>query len=139
MGLSVLVGARRVTPDPPPLRHCCFTAPSPAILRLFAKDPASRRRNLYLRTYNVVPLTEDCGIIEWVPQTAGLRHCCTPTYTALHLFHKHTLGQIKQLYDRHDKQQVKKWTAWYNEVSPTAGDGPGSGSRVMLRVPAAGA
>jgi len=33
--------------------------------RLFVKHPASRQRNLYLRTFNVVPLTEDCGIIQW--------------------------------------------------------------------------
>ncbi|XP_043279597.1 serine/threonine-protein kinase ATR isoform X2 [Venturia canescens] len=31
------------------------------------KDPESRQRRLYIRTYSVVPLNEECGLIEWVP------------------------------------------------------------------------
>ena len=85
--------------------------------RLFARHPSSRHRNLYVRTFNVVPLTEDCGIIQWVNCTQGLRHCCSTTYTSLGLHHKHTLQQIKQMYDRHDKSMTRKWTKWYDEVS----------------------
>ncbi|KAI3924096.1 hypothetical protein MKW92_025362 [Papaver armeniacum] len=35
-----------------------------------------RRRKLYIRTFAVIPLTEDCGagIVEWVPHTRILRH-----------------------------------------------------------------
>lgn len=45
--------------------------------RILAREPEARRRRLYLRTFSVVPLTEDCGIIEWVPNTTGLRHILT--------------------------------------------------------------
>lgn len=41
--------------------------------RLFIKDPETRKRNLRLRTFSVVPLKEQCGIIEWVPKTLGFR------------------------------------------------------------------
>lgn len=45
--------------------------------RILAREPESRRRRLYLRTFTVVPLTDDCGLIEWVPKTTGLRHVLT--------------------------------------------------------------
>ena len=32
--------------------------------RLLAKSPASRRRNLYIRTFAVIPLTEECGLVQ---------------------------------------------------------------------------
>jgi serine/threonine-protein kinase ATR len=44
------------------------------INRLLKKDAESRKRNLRLRTFCVLPLTEDSGLIEWVPDTTGLRH-----------------------------------------------------------------
>ena len=44
------------------------------INRLFRKHPDARQRKLRLRTYAVLTLTEDCGLIEWVPQTTGFRH-----------------------------------------------------------------
>ncbi|KYN35646.1 Serine/threonine-protein kinase atr [Trachymyrmex septentrionalis] len=36
-------------------------------------DPESRQRRLYIRTYSVVPLNEECGLIEWVPNLVALR------------------------------------------------------------------
>ncbi|XP_076632761.1 serine/threonine-protein kinase atr isoform X1 [Colletes latitarsis] len=36
-------------------------------------DPESRQRRLYIRTYSVVPLNEECGLIEWVPNLVGFR------------------------------------------------------------------
>lgn len=33
----------------------------------------TRRRRLYIRTYSVLPLNEECGLIEWVPSLLGLR------------------------------------------------------------------
>uniref|UniRef100_A0A8C2EDE4 Serine/threonine-protein kinase ATR n=1 Tax=Cyprinus carpio TaxID=7962 RepID=A0A8C2EDE4_CYPCA len=44
------------------------------------KDAESRRRDLHIRTYAVIPLNEECGIIEWVNNTAGLRHILTKLY-----------------------------------------------------------
>jgi serine/threonine-protein kinase ATR len=44
------------------------------INRLLNKDSSSRFRNLNMKTFAVIPFEERCGIIEWVPQTSGLRH-----------------------------------------------------------------
>ncbi|XP_016090899.1 serine/threonine-protein kinase ATR [Sinocyclocheilus grahami] len=44
------------------------------------KDAESRRRDLHIRTYAVIPLNEECGIIEWVNNTAGVRHILTKLY-----------------------------------------------------------
>ena len=41
--------------------------------RFFKRDPESSRRNLYIRTYCVTPLNEECGIIEWVNNVSTLR------------------------------------------------------------------
>jgi serine/threonine-protein kinase ATR len=41
--------------------------------RLFSRDPQANRRKLRLRTYAVVCLSEECGLLEWVPDTMGFR------------------------------------------------------------------
>ncbi|XP_064619014.1 serine/threonine-protein kinase ATR-like [Lineus longissimus] len=44
------------------------------------KDPESRRRQLHIRTYAVVPLNEECGLIEWVSHTQGFRNIIIKIY-----------------------------------------------------------
>lgn len=44
------------------------------VVNRFLQDaPETRRRRLYIRTYSVLPLNEECGLIEWVPNLVGLR------------------------------------------------------------------
>lgn len=43
------------------------------INRSLKRDAESSRRQLYIRTYAVVPLNEECGIIEWVPGIRTMR------------------------------------------------------------------
>ncbi|KAG9278873.1 serine/threonine-protein kinase ATR [Astyanax mexicanus] len=50
------------------------------INKCLRKDAESRRRDLHIRTYAVIPLNEECGIIEWVNNTAGLRHILNKLY-----------------------------------------------------------
>lgn len=50
------------------------------INKLLRQDAEARRRNLHIRTYAVVPINEECGIIEWVPHTAGLRNILLKLY-----------------------------------------------------------
>jgi len=45
------------------------------INRLLQRDPEGRRRKLRLRTYAVVCLNEECGLMEWVPNTQCFRQC----------------------------------------------------------------
>ncbi|CAH1797711.1 unnamed protein product [Owenia fusiformis] len=44
------------------------------------KDPESRKRQLHIRTYMVVPLNEECGLIEWVDNCHGLRNILIKIY-----------------------------------------------------------
>ncbi|CAH2061656.1 unnamed protein product [Thlaspi arvense] len=75
-----------------------FTA---MINRLLSKYPESRRRKLYIRTFAVVPLTEDCGMVEWVPHTRGLRHILQDIYISCGRFDRQkTNPQIKRIYDQ---------------------------------------
>ncbi|MQL84785.1 hypothetical protein Taro_017301 [Colocasia esculenta] len=75
-----------------------FTA---MINRLLSKFPESRRRNLYIRTFAVIPLTEDCGMVEWVPHTRGLRHILQDIYITCGKFDRmKTNPLIKRIYDQ---------------------------------------
>ncbi|KAK4477252.1 hypothetical protein RD792_016466 [Penstemon davidsonii] len=71
------------------------------INRLLSKSPESRRRKLYIRTFAVIPLKEDCGMVEWVPHTRGLRHILQDIYISCGKFDKQkTNPQIKRIYDQ---------------------------------------
>ncbi|KAN0060681.1 hypothetical protein ACQY0O_007339 [Thecaphora frezii] len=52
------------------------------INKLLQSNAESRRRKLYVRTYAVLILNEEHGLIEWVPHTVGLRHVLTKLYNA---------------------------------------------------------
>ncbi|KAL7226369.1 hypothetical protein ACSBR1_021471 [Camellia fascicularis] len=71
------------------------------INRLLSKWPESRRRKLYIRTFAVIPLTEDCGMVEWVPHTRGLQHILQDIYISSGKFDRQkTNPQIKRIYDQ---------------------------------------
>ncbi|XP_020579052.1 serine/threonine-protein kinase ATR [Phalaenopsis equestris] len=75
-----------------------FTA---MINRLLSKFPESRRRKLYIRTFAVIPFTEDCGMVEWVPQTRGLRHILQDIYITRGKFDRQrTNPLIKKIYEQ---------------------------------------
>ncbi|KAK4437595.1 Serine/threonine-protein kinase ATR [Sesamum alatum] len=71
------------------------------INRLLSKCAESRRRKLYIRTFAVIPLTEDCGMVEWVPHTRGLRQIVQDIYISCGKFDRQkTNPQIKRIYDQ---------------------------------------
>ncbi|XP_077556323.1 ATR serine/threonine kinase meiotic 41 [Haemaphysalis longicornis] len=41
--------------------------------RYLKQNAEGLRRRLHIRTYNVVPLNEECGLIEWIPDLQGFR------------------------------------------------------------------
>lgn len=41
--------------------------------QLLSLEAEARQRRLNIRLYSVVPLNEECGLIEWVPNLVGLR------------------------------------------------------------------
>ena len=44
------------------------------VCKFLQKDGETRKRQLKIRTYAVIPLNEECGLIEWVSNTVGLRN-----------------------------------------------------------------
>ncbi|UKZ81191.1 hypothetical protein TrVFT333_008963 [Trichoderma virens FT-333] len=52
------------------------------INRSLKRDAESSKRQLYIRTYAVVPLNEECGIIEWVPGIKTMRDILLNLYAA---------------------------------------------------------
>jgi phosphatidylinositol kinase/protein kinase (PI-3 family) len=50
------------------------------INQLLMTNSDSRRRNLRIRTYGVVTLNEECGCIQWVPNTKPVRHILNSIY-----------------------------------------------------------
>ncbi len=51
------------------------------INRLLVKDTESRRRNLYIRTFSVIPLNENNGMVQWVNDTSVLRNILNELYS----------------------------------------------------------
>ncbi|KAI9105925.1 hypothetical protein DFS34DRAFT_36356 [Phlyctochytrium arcticum] len=68
------------------------------INKMLKKDPSTRRRRLYIRTYAVIPLNEECGLIEWVPNTVGFRHIMVAAYKSKNIYC--TPMEVKQMMDR---------------------------------------
>ncbi|KAJ7849841.1 hypothetical protein B0H14DRAFT_3085988 [Mycena olivaceomarginata] len=52
------------------------------INKLLKANSESRRRQLHIRTYGVVTLNEECGFIQWVPNTIPLRPVLMKGYEA---------------------------------------------------------
>uniref|UniRef100_A0A4D5RS55 Serine/threonine-protein kinase ATR n=1 Tax=Ixodes scapularis TaxID=6945 RepID=A0A4D5RS55_IXOSC len=48
--------------------------------RYLRRNAEGRRRRLHIRTYNVVPLNEECGLIEWIPDLQGFRYILNRIY-----------------------------------------------------------
>ncbi|PNW78179.1 hypothetical protein CHLRE_10g467200v5 [Chlamydomonas reinhardtii] len=65
---------------------------------LFASDAASRRRGLRIRTYAVVALTEDCGILQWVDGLTPFK------------------GALEDLYISERVYAKKEWQVWIKKL-----------------------
>ncbi|KAJ7771049.1 hypothetical protein DFH07DRAFT_734832 [Mycena maculata] len=65
------------------------------INKLLKANSESRRRQLHIRTYGVVTLNEECGFIQWVPNTIPLRPVLIKGY---------------------DARRIKSWSAEMNDI-----------------------
>ncbi|KXS21067.1 hypothetical protein M427DRAFT_310695 [Gonapodya prolifera JEL478] len=84
------------------------------INKLLKKDSASRDRRLYLRTYSVVPLNEECGIIEWMNNTTGLRIILNKYYKAKGMAVSNV--ELKEIFLRIDKYEKSGKRAEYKRL-----------------------
>lgn len=68
------------------------------INQLLATNPKTQKQGLKIRTYAVVPLNEECGLIEWVGSTTGIRHVLLKLYKAHGV--TFSVQQIKKILDK---------------------------------------
>ncbi|KAJ2060643.1 hypothetical protein GGI17_003611 [Coemansia sp. S146] len=68
------------------------------INQLLRSNTQTQKRGLHIRTYAVVPLNEECGLIQWVDNTAGLRQIIMKLYKARGV--QMSVPQIKALLDK---------------------------------------
>ena len=75
------------------------------INRSLKRDAESSRRQLYIRTYAVVPLNEECGIIEWVPGIRTIRDILLSLYSSRKIFPDYPM--LKQLMEEASLSESK--------------------------------
>ncbi|KAJ1947369.1 hypothetical protein FBU59_001879 [Linderina macrospora] len=61
-------------------KDACAMRFSAMINHLLQANQQTRQRDLHIRTYAVVPLSEQCGVIEWVGSTTGIRQILKNQY-----------------------------------------------------------
>jgi len=67
--------------------------------QLLQRNPDARRRNLEVRTFHVVIFQESCGLIEWVPNTRGMRNIIDDLWRKLRPGLQQSVRDIKELVD----------------------------------------
>ncbi|KAJ3444649.1 serine/threonine-protein kinase atr [Anaeramoeba flamelloides] len=72
------------------------------INKLLIKNIETRKRNLKIKTYAVIPLTEDCGMIEWVSNTNTIKRILDSLYNVHSLKEKN----FKDIYYYEDYSKV---------------------------------
>ncbi|KAF9923098.1 serine/threonine-protein kinase M1 [Linnemannia zychae] len=94
---------------------------------LLRKNREANRRDLYIRTYAVIPLNEECGLIEWVHNTTPYRHLVHKLYR-LNNVNVASNADIKRILDHED--HVRLFTRellprfpfvfyqWFKEIAP---------------------
>ncbi|KAH6604197.1 hypothetical protein Trco_007643 [Trichoderma cornu-damae] len=75
------------------------------INRSLKRDAESSKRQLYIRTYAVVPLNEECGIIEWVPGIKTMRDILLSLYSSQKIHPDY--GALKQLMEEASTSESK--------------------------------
>lgn len=77
------------------------------INRLFGSNAHSRKRRLRLRTYAVVCLNEECGILEWVVNTECLRQIISQAHAYLAKSQSYPHVTYKEVYHQYVENQNK--------------------------------
>jgi len=65
------------------------------INRALKKDAESSKRRLYIKTYAVTPLNEECGLIEWIDNLKTLREILLASYKQKNVAINY--GELRQL------------------------------------------
>merc|ERR1740130_1431488 len=68
--------------------------------QLLQKHPDARRRNLEVRTFNVVIFAESCGLLEWVSNTRGTRPIIDDVWKRLRPGVQQSVRELKELFEQ---------------------------------------
>lgn len=68
--------------------------------QLLQKHPDARRRNLEVRTFNVVIFAESCGLLEWVSNTRGTRPIIDDLWKRLRPGVQQSVRELKELFEQ---------------------------------------
>lgn len=86
---------------------------------IFAKDRECNKRTLKIRTYNVVPLGPNSGIIEFVPHSKALMDAVHPYHTKLDSMPIKTAREIMRNYQSSDtKQRAFEYEKIEKQIKP---------------------
>ncbi|KAL5508165.1 hypothetical protein ACEPAH_5783 [Sanghuangporus vaninii] len=79
------------------------------INKLLKTNSESRRRQLHIRTYSVVTLNEECGLIQWVPNTMPIRPIILKYYSArgIEAWNRDMTAHFAKIKDASDKEAAK--------------------------------
>ncbi|KAJ2516483.1 hypothetical protein GGI11_003439 [Coemansia sp. RSA 2049] len=67
-----------------------------------------QKRGLHIRTYAVIPLNEECGLIQWVGPTTGVRHVLLRLYKAHNV--TISMSQVKSILDNDSPSPEEQFT-----------------------------
>lgn len=65
--------------------------------QLLCSESESRQRRLNIRLFSVVPLNEECGMIEWLPNLVGLRGILYNVYKQRGTYYVYLCGKHRLL------------------------------------------
>ncbi|KAJ1719790.1 hypothetical protein LPJ53_005506, partial [Coemansia erecta] len=68
------------------------------INRLLSTNSETNKRGLHIRTYAVVPLNEDCGLIQWIAPSTAIRQQLLELYKAHNV--PVNMGQVKTILEK---------------------------------------
>ena len=90
--------------------------------KMLEADSESRKRNLKLRTFAIVPLSRNSGLIEWIKGTSTLKAIVGDYWKKNNI--KAEMGDIKNRYTNDQKAmpQYKIWNNIKEEVKPYLGN-----------------
>uniref|UniRef100_T1IWR0 Serine/threonine-protein kinase ATR n=1 Tax=Strigamia maritima TaxID=126957 RepID=T1IWR0_STRMM len=99
------------------LRKDCRLMEFNAIVnKALIRDPEARRRELHIRTYTVVPLNEECGLLEWVPNLSSFRTVVMNLYKDRNMLA--IQSELKDMYPHRNARQEVKLTAFRTQYLP---------------------